>query len=191
MEQSYSSSCYLYILYIFIYDYGDQGHARANTSGANDLNVVNTECKLYDKNQKPIVDSGASHSVTNKLSELTNVQKVKIRVRGVVSTTFVTRRGTWSGLPGGDLHNVLYMENAPRPLLSVPQLIRQYPGQVGLNTTSSIHTSNITGERTTIGPVTNNRWYRVHQLPDDSACVYTMKKLPKAAKKRAKEPEST
>ena len=37
-----------------------------------------------------------------------------------------------------------------------------------------------------LGPVSTNRWYRVHQLPDDSACVFTMKKFPKSAKKRAK-----
>ena len=130
--------------------------------------VINT--LWYDKcgkdvDTRPLLDSGATHHVTPFKHILRDIRPTKIKkVRGVTGTETVTQCGTIYTLPGDNLKGVLILEAAARTVVSTGLLIDQHGGYVILGEQTAVHVSK-TGQRTVLGPRTEDGWYRVERLP--------------------------
>ena len=118
-----------------------------------------------DPDERPMMDSGATHGLTNDRSKLINIQKVKFKVRGVVGVRKVTEMGTYVGCKGGTCPGVLLLDTAPRTVLAVRQLRQRFPGDITMGDSAWHQAAG--GKKTTLGPVTANGWYRIERLPQN------------------------
>ena len=99
-----------------------------------DINNVTYDKNGKDTDQRPLLDSGASHCCTPFYKTLINVKTGNFgKLRGVTGTTHVTKRGTLQ-LLGGTIKNVLVAKTAARPLISTRKILEQFGGYILLGT---------------------------------------------------------
>ena len=130
---------------------------------------ANSTRRSLDADQRPLLDSGASHHVTNNSHELTNTKTIKAKVRGVNVTQILrTKSGTWSAFEEGSLNGAIHMSNLARSLVSLHKLKKQFPGDVIAGDDNAVHISSIDGSTTILGPLVGFG-YRVERLPPKTA----------------------
>ena len=73
-----------------------------------------------DPDPRPMMmDSGATHGLTNDRARLKDIHTINFKVRGVAGVKSVTETGTYIGCKGGECPGVLLMESAPSDVLAV------------------------------------------------------------------------
>ena len=138
-----------------------------------DVNNIEYDSNGKDKDTRPIIDSGASHSVTPYTHHLTNVKNGNFgTLRGVTGTTKINKSGTLTNIPGGTIDDVLVVETAARPLISTESILKQFGGYLILGSKQVIHVST-KNKRTILGPRTKNGWYRLERLPPKTKNIET------------------
>ena len=141
-------------------------NASAAASATSDMCMLRGEVMALtantykDPDRRPMVDSGATHGITNDRSLLKDIVPVSIKLRGVMAVEHITEKGTYVGIKGAGLKDMLLFENAPRTVVAVKQIRAAYPGKVMMG--ENIKHVGLDGKETVLGPQADNGWYRAH-----------------------------
>ena len=120
-----------------------------------------------DPDKRPMVDSGATHGMTNDRALLKDIESVSVNLRGVMAMGRISERGTLIGVKGVAFKHTLLFEKAPRTVLAVRQIIDVYPGEVTMG--KNLKQKAPDGKITVLGPRTSEGWYRLEAVSTDTS----------------------
>ena len=127
------------------------------------------ENSFKDPDTRAMLDSGATHGLTNNRAKLINIKPTNMKVRGVVGIKKVKEKGTYIGCKGGTIDDVLLLESAPRDIIPVNAIRDKFNGDVILGDKARFYGKD--GNKTVLGPITENGWYRLERLPGKRAHI--------------------
>ena len=77
-----------------------------------------------DKDKRPILDSGSTHSVTPYINQLINKNNGNFgQLRGVTGITTINQSGTLISISGSTNENVLFVPTVVRPLIDANSIL--------------------------------------------------------------------